>query len=300
MEGSAEGEWVDSSTCFILDVWASRVPPRLFLFFRPTAFTSPHTAFEHAAGVPIRSSMWETIVALRTKQMGLTFSPASHRGSHDRGLKRRAQWVLYLRLSRPPVPSFVPFFPYLFFFFFLQMVSVTAFYVRGRKKELPSGQGRGVFSVEVFFVRFGNFAFTLLWKPSFSLLRHNKLYDPLGPCPIPYLGLLPLSFVSKMLTQTPPLFLFFRCGAFTLRSHGFCIGHITPEAQVGGPIALVRDGDIIHVDAVKNSIELRVSEEELEKRRKEWKPHPLKVNQGTLYKYVKMVSDASRGCITDA
>ena len=123
MEGSAEGEWVDSSTCFILDVWASRVPLRLFLFFRPTAFTSPHTAFEHAAGVPIRSSMWETIVALRTKQMGLTFSPASHRGSHDRGLKRRAQWVLYLRLSRPPVPSFVPFFPNLFFFFFANGLS---------------------------------------------------------------------------------------------------------------------------------------------------------------------------------
>jgi dihydroxy-acid dehydratase len=87
---------------------------------------------------------------------------------------------------------------------------------------------------------------------------------------------------------------------YTHRSHGFCIGHITPEAQVGGPIALVRDGDVIHVNAVKNSIELRVSEEELEKRRKEWKPHPLKVNQGTLYKYVKIVSDASRGCITDA
>jgi len=51
---------------------------------------------------------------------------------------------------------------------------------------------------------------------------------------------------------------------------------------------------------VKNTIELRVSEEELEKRRKEWKPHPLKVTQGTLYKYVKVVSDASRGCITDA
>lgn len=90
--------------------------------------------------------------------------------------------------------------------------------------------------------------------------------------------------------------------AFTLvhRSHGFCIGHITPEAQAGGPIALVKDGDVIHVDAVRNTIELRVPEEELEKRRKEWKPHPLKVSQGTLYKYVKMVSDASRGCVTDA
>lgn len=87
---------------------------------------------------------------------------------------------------------------------------------------------------------------------------------------------------------------------YTHRSHGFCIGHITPEAQVGGPIALVRDGDIIHVGAVKNIIELRVPEAELEKRRGEWKPHSLKVNQGTLYKYVKVVSDASRGCITDA
>jgi hypothetical protein len=92
----------------------------------------------------------------------------------------------------------------------------------------------------------------------------------------------------------------FRGVAYADRSHGFCIGHITPEAQVGGPIALVKDGDVIHVDAVKNTIELRVPDEELEKRRKEWKPHPLKVNQGTLYKYVKMVSDASRGCITDA
>ena len=62
----------------------------------------------------------------------------------------------------------------------------------------------------------------------------------------------------------------------------------------------MRDGDIIHVDAVKNIIELRVPEPELEKRRREWKPHPLKVNRGTLYKYVKVVSDASRGCITDA
>lgn len=84
------------------------------------------------------------------------------------------------------------------------------------------------------------------------------------------------------------------------RSHGFCIGHITPEAQVGGPIALVRDGDIIHVNAVKNTIELRVSEGELKERRNGWKPQPLKVTQGTLYKYVKVVSDASRGCITDA
>lgn len=84
------------------------------------------------------------------------------------------------------------------------------------------------------------------------------------------------------------------------RSHGFCIGHVVPEAQVGGPIALVKDGDIISVDAVKNTIQLHVSEEELAKRRAAWKPHPLKVSQGTLFKYTKMVSDASHGCITDA
>jgi len=89
-------------------------------------------------------------------------------------------------------------------------------------------------------------------------------------------------------------------GRFSGGSHGFCIGHITPEAQVGGPIALVRDGDIIAVDAVKNTIELKVSDDELEKRGKAWKPHALKVSQGTLYKYTKVVSDASRGCITDA
>ena len=84
------------------------------------------------------------------------------------------------------------------------------------------------------------------------------------------------------------------------RSHGFCIGHVVPEAQEGGPIALVKDGDIIAVDAVKNTIELRVSEAELAKRRAAWVPHPLKVNQGTLFKYTKVVSDASHGCITDA
>ena len=78
------------------------------------------------------------------------------------------------------------------------------------------------------------------------------------------------------------------------------IGHVVPEAQVGGPIALVQDGDVISVDAVKNSIELQVSDEELSRRRKLWKAPPLKTTQGTLYKYVKVVEDASRGCVTDA
>ncbi|EKM51844.1 uncharacterized protein PHACADRAFT_262219 [Phanerochaete carnosa HHB-10118-sp] len=89
-------------------------------------------------------------------------------------------------------------------------------------------------------------------------------------------------------------------GRFSGGSHGFCIGHVVPEAQVGGPIALVRDGDVISVDAVKNSIELHVASEELERRRKGWKAPPLKVSQGTLYKYTKVVEDASHGCITDA
>ena len=83
-------------------------------------------------------------------------------------------------------------------------------------------------------------------------------------------------------------------------SHGFVVGHVVPEAQVGGPIALVRDGDIIHIDAVKNTLNMEVSPEELERRQKEWKAPPLKVSQGTLYKYVKLVSDASHGCVTDA
>lgn len=84
------------------------------------------------------------------------------------------------------------------------------------------------------------------------------------------------------------------------RSHGFVIGHVVPEAQVGGPIALVKDGDTIHIDAVKNSLDVEVSADELEKRKAEWKAPPLKVSRGTLYKYVKTVSDASHGCVTDA
>jgi dihydroxy-acid dehydratase len=88
-------------------------------------------------------------------------------------------------------------------------------------------------------------------------------------------------------------------GRFSGGSHGFCIGHVVPEAQVGGPIALVEDGDTISVDAVANTMELHISSEEMERRRKAWVAPPIKVTQGTLYKYVKMVEDASHGCITD-
>ncbi|KAF8319105.1 dihydroxy-acid and 6-phosphogluconate dehydratase [Clavulina sp. PMI_390] len=90
-------------------------------------------------------------------------------------------------------------------------------------------------------------------------------------------------------------------GRFSGGSHGFVVGHVVPEAQVGGPIALVQDGDMIHIDAVKNTIDVtNVSEEEWERRRKAWKAPPLNVSQGTLYKYTKVVEDASHGCITDA
>ncbi|KIJ54543.1 hypothetical protein M422DRAFT_220831 [Sphaerobolus stellatus SS14] len=89
-------------------------------------------------------------------------------------------------------------------------------------------------------------------------------------------------------------------GRFSGGSHGFVVGHVVPEAQVGGPIALVQDGDIIHIDAEANTINMEVSDEELARRRKEWRAPPLKVNQGTLYKYAQLVQDASHGCVTDA
>ena len=90
-------------------------------------------------------------------------------------------------------------------------------------------------------------------------------------------------------------------GRFSGGSHGFLIGHVTPEAQQGGPIGLVRDGDTITIDAEKRVIDIiDQSDEELDRRRAEFKPPPLKYQKGTLYKYAKNVSDASRGCITDA
>ncbi|KAG8803523.1 hypothetical protein FRC16_004931 [Serendipita sp. 398] len=88
-------------------------------------------------------------------------------------------------------------------------------------------------------------------------------------------------------------------GRFSGGSHGFVVGHVVPEAQVGGPIGLVQDGDIISIDAVANTINVEVSDEEMDRRRKLWKAPPLKVSQGTLYKYIKVVEDASQGCVTD-
>lgn len=90
-------------------------------------------------------------------------------------------------------------------------------------------------------------------------------------------------------------------GRFSGGSHGFCVGHITPEAQVGGPIALVQNGDPIRIDARadKRTIDLLISDEEWEKRRKAWSPPPLRSTQGTLFKYIQCVATASEGCVTD-
>lgn len=88
-------------------------------------------------------------------------------------------------------------------------------------------------------------------------------------------------------------------GRFSGGTHGFVVGHITPEAQVGGAIALVKNGDIIRIDAETNSIEVKISDEELVARKKEWQPQPLKKTSGSLYKYAKLVSTASKGCVTD-
>jgi dihydroxy-acid dehydratase len=88
-------------------------------------------------------------------------------------------------------------------------------------------------------------------------------------------------------------------GRFSGGTHGFVVGHITPEAQEGGNIALVKDGDLITIDAETNSIILEVSDAELEKRRKQWKAPALKFERGVLFKYARTVSSASKGCVTD-
>lgn len=88
-------------------------------------------------------------------------------------------------------------------------------------------------------------------------------------------------------------------GRFSGGSHGFLIGHIVPEAQEGGPIGLVEDGDRIVIDAEKRIVDLEVDETEMERRRKEWKRPALKYTRGTLKKYALLVTDASSGCVTD-
>ncbi|MFA5668547.1 MAG: dihydroxy-acid dehydratase [Balneolaceae bacterium] len=88
-------------------------------------------------------------------------------------------------------------------------------------------------------------------------------------------------------------------GRFSGGSHGFVVGHITPEAQVGGNIALVQNGDTIRIDAENNTIDVDLSEAELTKRKLAWVEPPLKEKSGQLYKYARTVSSASTGCVTD-
>ncbi|KAH6603677.1 dihydroxy-acid dehydratase [Trichoderma cornu-damae] len=88
-------------------------------------------------------------------------------------------------------------------------------------------------------------------------------------------------------------------GRYSGASHGFIVGHVVPEAAVGGPIALVRDGDEVTIDAVTNRIDVAVSDQELEERRKKWTPPEPKIKRGVLAKYARLVGDASHGAVTD-
>ncbi|MEM8909197.1 MAG: dihydroxy-acid dehydratase, partial [Bacteroidota bacterium] len=89
-------------------------------------------------------------------------------------------------------------------------------------------------------------------------------------------------------------------GRFSGGTHGFVVGHITPEAQIGGLIGLLKDGDEITIDAVNNTINAALSEAEIEARRVDWKSPPIKATSGILKKYSRCVSTASEGCVTDA
>ncbi len=88
-------------------------------------------------------------------------------------------------------------------------------------------------------------------------------------------------------------------GRFSGGTHGFVVGHITPEAYEGGLIAFVEDDDIIEIDAVKNTITLKVSDEVIKKRKAGWQQPQLKATKGVLYKYARVVKNASEGCVTD-
>ncbi|MFP6869820.1 MAG: dihydroxy-acid dehydratase [Nitrospinota bacterium] len=88
-------------------------------------------------------------------------------------------------------------------------------------------------------------------------------------------------------------------GRFSGGTHGFVVGHVTPEAQTGGLIGLIKNGDKITIDAQSRTMEVDLSEEEIETRRKKWTAPPLRVKRGTLLKYARCVSSASEGCVTD-
>jgi len=89
-------------------------------------------------------------------------------------------------------------------------------------------------------------------------------------------------------------------GRFSGGSHGFVVGHITPEAQVGGPLALVKNGDTITIDAEKRTLTLAISDAEMAKRRKQWKAPKARYTRGVLAKYAALVNSASQGAVTDA
>ena len=88
-------------------------------------------------------------------------------------------------------------------------------------------------------------------------------------------------------------------GRFSGGSHGFIVGHVTPEAQVGGPIALIEEGDLITIDASQNTISVDLSDVKLAERKAVWSPPPLKATRGILHKYIRLVRSASEGCVTD-
>ncbi len=88
-------------------------------------------------------------------------------------------------------------------------------------------------------------------------------------------------------------------GRFSGGTHGFVVGHITPEAYDGGTLAIVKDDDTIELDATENKIILKVGEEEIRRRKTGWKQPPLKATKGILFKYAMQVKDASEGCVTD-
>ncbi len=88
-------------------------------------------------------------------------------------------------------------------------------------------------------------------------------------------------------------------GRFSGGTHGFVVGHITPEAYDGGGIAFVKDNDTIHIDAINRTINVKISDEEFAARKAAWVKPALKVSKGLLYKYAKSVSNAAEGCVTD-
>jgi dihydroxy-acid dehydratase len=88
-------------------------------------------------------------------------------------------------------------------------------------------------------------------------------------------------------------------GRFSGGSHGFIVGHVTPEAQEGGPIGLVKDGDVISINAETNQIDVDISADEMQARKDTWQAPPYKFRRGTLYRYIKTVKSASEGCVTD-